>query len=309
MPKVLLATDKPFAASAVTAIEQVFKEAGYELVKLEKYPAKADLLGAIPDAEAVIVRSDPIDPEVLNAAGKLKLVVRAGAGVDTIDLEAAKAKGVCVMNTPGMNSNAVAELAFGMMVTTIRNQYDGSSGYELRGKTLGLYGCGNVSKYMIFLAKGFGMEVSAFDPFLKSEQIAAMGATPLKTVEDLFKNQFVSLHIPATKETTKSINGAKMALMPKNAVLLNTARKEVVDEADLIATMKERADFTYISDVQTEVAGLKEVLGDKYKQRCFCTPKKMGAQTSEANNNAGIAAAKQIVGFFEKGDVSCQVNK
>jgi D-3-phosphoglycerate dehydrogenase len=300
MPKVLLATDKPFAPSAVTAIEAVFKEAGYDLVKLEKYPAKADLLGAIKDAEAVIVRSDPVDPQVLDAAGKLKLVVRAGAGVDTIDLEAAKAKGVCVMNTPGMNSNAVAELAFGMMLTTTRNQYDGSSGYELRGKTLGLYGCGNVSKYMILLAKGFGMEVSAFDPFLKPEQILACGATPVSNVDELFKNQFVSLHIPATKETTKSINAAKMARMPKNAVLINTARKEVINEEDLIATMKERADFTYISDVQTEVAGLKEVLGDKYKQRCFCTPKKMGAQTSEANNNAGIPRRSRLSAFSRR---------
>jgi D-3-phosphoglycerate dehydrogenase len=309
MPKVLLVTEKPFAAPAVTAIEGVFATAGYELVKLEKYKEKAELLSAIADAEACIIRSDLIDPEVLAAAGKLKLVVRAGAGVDNVDLKAATEKDVCVMNTPGQNSNAVAELAFGMMVTNARNHYDGSSGYELRGKTLGLHGCGNVSKYMIELAKGFAMDVCAYDPFLTPEQITAAGAKPVSSVKELFNCNFVSLHIPATPETKQSINKELLSAMPSPAVLVNTARKEVINEDDLAAVLQERKDFTYLADVAPDaLKSIQEALGDR-KQQIFCTAKKMGAQTSEANNNAGIAAANQIVGFFERDERRCQVNK
>jgi len=310
MPKVLLATEKAFAADAVGKIEARFKEAGYELAKLENYKSKDELLAAVADAEAMIVRSDAITKEVFDAAKALKIVVRGGAGVDTIDLEAGTAANVCIMNTPGQNSNAVAELAFGMMLTTARNHFDGTSGYELREKTLALYGCGNVSKFMIKVASAFDMKVFAFDPYLKPEQIEACGATPLTSMDQLFESQFVSLHIPATDETKKSITEALMMKMPKNACLINTARKEVIDEDGLKNVFAARPDFTYIADVQPDsVAALKEVLGDKYSKRCFCTPKKMGAQTAEANNNAGVAAANQIVDFFEKQDVRFQVNK
>jgi len=310
MPKVLLATEKAFAAAAVTKIEARFKEANYELVKLENYKAKDELLAAVADAEAMIVRSDAITKEVFDAAKACKLVVRAGAGVDTIDLAAGTEAGVCIMNTPGQNSNAVAELAFGMMLTTARNHYDGTSGYELREKTLALYGCGNVSKFMIKIASAFDMQVFAFDPYLTPEQITACGATPLDSMEKLFDSQFVSLHIPATDETKKSITEALMKKMPKNACLINTARKEVIDEEGLQKVFADRPDFTYIADVIPDcMSALKEQLGDKFSKRCFVTPKKMGAQTSEANNNAGVAAANQIVDFFEKGDKKFQVNK
>jgi len=236
--------------------------------------------------------------------------VRAGAGVDNVDLNAATAKNVCVMNTPGQNSNAVAELAFGMMITSARNHYDGSSGFELRGKSLGLYGCGNVSKYMIALAKGgLDMEVRAYDAFLTPEQIAACGAKPVGSVRELFDCNFVSLHVPATPETTKSINAELMGAMPGPAMLINTARKEVVDEDALKSVLVARKDFVYVADVAPDnLADIQSTLGDAAK-RCMCTKKKMGAQTTEANNNAGVAAANQIVAFFEKDDRRFQVNK
>jgi len=306
MPTVLLATEKPFAAGAVTLIDQELTAAGYTIKKLEKYTDNAQLLEAIADVEAVIIRSDLVTPEVLDAAKNLKIVVRAGAGVDNVDLKAATDKGVVVMNTPGMNSNAVAELVFGMILTNCRNHYDGTSGYELRGKTLGLYGCGNVSRCMIALAKGFGMEVRSYDPFLKPEQIEACGAAAVASVPELFECQFVSLHIPATPETTKSINAELLSKMPAKSVLINTTRKEVIDEDGLAANLESRTDFTYVSDL---MPGNYAELKEKFGNRCFCTAKKMGAQTSEANNNAGVAAAQQIVAFFEKGDVRCQVNK
>jgi len=310
MTKVLLLTEKPFAAGAVTSIEKVCADAGYTLAKCEKYAGKADLLKAVVDADALIIRSDIVDAEVLEKANKCKIVVRAGAGFDNIDLEACTKKGVVAMNTPGMNSNAVAELVFGMIVSHIRNQYDGSSGFELREKTLGLYGCGNVSTYMIYIAQGFGMKIKSFDPFMTPEQISAKGATPVSTVEELFECQFVSLHIPFTPQTSKCINSALMSKMPKNAVLINSARPEVIHEDDLLATFESRPDFGYVADViPKNMDAIKAALGDSFKKRCFCTAKKMGAQTSEANNNAGIAAAEQIVRFFKNGDVKFQLNK
>jgi len=309
MPKVVLVTEKPFAASAVDGITQVLSAAGYELVKLEKYKAKKELLDAVSTADAIIIRSDIIDPEVLAAGAQLKLVVRAGAGVDNVDLPAATEKNVCVMNTPGQNANAVAELAFGMMLTNARNHFDGTSGYELRGKSLGLYGCGNVSKYMIALAKGFDMDIYAYDPFLTPDQISACGAKPIPSVKELFTKNFVSLHCPATAETTKSINAELMGGMPSPAVLINTARKEVVHEEDLKAILETRKDFVYLADVPPDsLKTIQDALGDQAR-RIFCTPKKMGAQTLEANNNAGVAAANQIVAFFEKDDRRFQVNK
>merc|ERR1719359_1121543 len=249
MVKVLLLTEKAFAAGAVEKIENVCKDAGYTLAKCEKYAAKADMLAAVADAEALIIRSDNVDAEVIEKAPKCKIVVRAGAGYDNIDLDACTKKGVVAMNTPGQNSNAVAELVFGMMVSHIRNQYDGSSGWELRGKTLGLYGCGNVSTYMIYIAQGFGMIVKSYDPFMPAEAISAKGATPVSSVEELFECQFVSLHIPATEQTKNSINNALIGKMPKNAVLVNSARPEVVHEADLLAMFEARPDFSYVSDV------------------------------------------------------------
>jgi D-3-phosphoglycerate dehydrogenase len=308
MTKVLLLTEKPFAANAVVAIEKVCREAGYELSKLEKYSAKADALAAVKDANALIIRSDIVDAEVLAASPNCKIVVRAGAGFDNIDLDACTKKGVVAMNTPGMNSNAVAELVFGMLVTHIRNHYDGTSGYELREKTLGLYGCGNVSLFMIKIAQGVGMVIKSFDPFLKPEQIKERGAIPVSSVEELFECQFVSLHIPFTPETKECINGKLMEKMPKNAVLINSARPEVVHEGELLATFGKRADFSYVSDVIPKTMDAIKAAGFDEK-RCFCTKKKMGAQTSEANNNAGIAAAEQIHRFFKDGDVKFQLNK
>lgn len=302
---VLLATEKPFAAGAVSQIEEKCKEAGYTLKKLEKYKERSELLEAVKGVDAMIIRSDICNKELMEAADQLKIVVRAGAGVDNIELNAATEKNIVAMNTPGMNSNAVAELAFGMMVFCARNFYDGNSGYELKGKKLGLHGFGAVSRCMNTLAKGFGMEVVAVDPFIPKEKISEAGVTPVDTPKDLFQCNFVSLHIPATPETTKSITKEFLMSMPKNGVLINTARKEVVDEEGMKAAFAERDDLKYLCDVGTDM-NPEEMCG---KGRYFCTPKKMGAQTSEANNNAGVAAIRQIVDFFEKGDVRCQVNK
>jgi D-3-phosphoglycerate dehydrogenase / 2-oxoglutarate reductase len=307
MAKVLIATEKPFASGAVKSIRAVFEKAGYEVAMLENYTEKSDLLKAVADAEAIIIRSDIVDAEVIAAAPKLKIVVRAGAGYDNIDLAAAKAAGVVAMNTPGQNSNAVAELALGMMVFQARGRFNGKSGTELKDKTLGIHAYGYVGKNVARIAHGFGMKVFAFDPFVKAEAIEADGVTPVSSVEELYsKCQYISLHIPANAETKKSINTALLSSMPKGATLVNTARKEVICEDSLQKIFAERADFVYLSDIEPECAAtLKEQFGDRY----FGTPKKMGAQTSEANNNAGIAAAEQIVNFFEKGDTSFQVNR
>lgn len=307
MKKVLVATEKPFAAPAVAAIRKVVEEAGYTLSLLEKYTAKADLLAAVADADAVIIRSDIVDREVVEAAPKMKIVVRAGAGYDNIDLAACTDKGVTAMNTPGQNSNAVAELAFGMMLYTVRGFFDGGTGTELREKTIGIHAYGNVGRYVAMIAKGFGMKVFAFDPFVKKEIIEADGVTVVDTVEELYKAcQYVSLHIPANEKTKKSINYALLTSMPKGATLVNTARKEVIDEEGLLKVFADRPDFKYLSDIEP---ACKAEISEKFAGRFYFTPKKMGAQTSEANNNAGIAAARQIVDFFEKGDIRFKVNK
>ncbi len=305
--KILVATEKPFAAVAVNGIREVIEAAGAELVLLEKYTEKAQLLAAVADVDGIIIRSDKVDAEVLDAAKNLKIVVRAGAGYDNVDLEAATAHNVCVMNTPGQNSNAVAELALGMMVMMARNQYDGTSGTELKGKTLGIHAFGQVGRNVARIAQGFGMEVYAFDPFCPAEAIAAAGVKPVESVEELYRNcQYVSLHIPATAETKNSINYSLTSIMPKGAMLVNTARKEVINEADLVRIMEERADFRYTSDIAP--ANLDE-LKEKFGNRVFATPKKMGAQTAEANINAGIAAAHQTIGFFRDGIEKFRVNK
>ena len=293
--KVLVATDKPFAKVAVDGIRKEIEAAGYELVLLEKYGEKAKLLEAVKDANAIIIRSDIIDAEVLDAAKELKIVVRAGAGYDNVDLEAATAHNVCVMNTPGQNSNAVAELAFGLMVMAVRNMYNGTSGTELMGKKLGIHAYGNVGRNVARIAKGFGMEIYAFDAFCPKEVIEKDG---VKAV--------VSLHIPATAETKNSINYALVNKMPKGGLLVNTARKEVINEAELIQLMEERTDLKYMTDI---MPAANETFAAKFAGRYFSTPKKMGAQTAEANINAGIAAAKQIVGFLKDGCEKFRVNR
>ena len=304
--KILVATEKPFAPVAVDGIKEVIAASGNELVLLEK-GTKADLINAVADAAGLIVRSDIVDKEVLDAAKELKVVVRAGAGYDNIDLAEATAHGVCVMNTPGQNSNAVAELVFGMLVMMIRNNYNGTAGTELKEKTLGIHAYGQVGRNVARIAKGFGMTVSALDPFVKDEDMIADGITPMHSVEELYKNnQYVSLHIPATPQTKKLVTKELIKLMPKNGVLINTARKEVIDEESLAEAFAERADFRYVADVKPDnAAELKE----KYGDRIFYTPKKMGAQTAEANIKAGIAAAEQVVAHLKDGWNRFQVNK
>jgi D-3-phosphoglycerate dehydrogenase / 2-oxoglutarate reductase len=307
MKKILVATEKPFAKAAVDGIKQIVEEAGFKLALLENYTQKDELLKAAADADAIIIRSDIIDADVIEAAKKLKIVVRAGAGYDNIDLAAATAKKVVAMNTPGQNSNAVAELAIGMMVFAARNNFNGSSGTELKGKKLGLHAFGHVGKAVATIARGFGMEIFAFDPFVDKKTIEAEGIQYTDKVEDLYKTcQYVSLHMPANAQTKKSVNFDLLSLMPKGAVLVNTARKEVIDEEGLLKMFAERADFKYVSDVEPDSKGL---IAEKFSGRFYFTPKKMGAQTAEANNNAGLAAARQIVGFFTKNDISFQVNK
>lgn len=305
--KILVATEKPFAAVAVNGIRQVVEDAGYELALLEKYASKQELLDAVADADGIIIRSDIVDNEVLDAAKNLKIVVRAGAGYDNVDIASATAHGVCVQNTPGQNSNAVAELVFGMTVMAVRNMYNGTSGTELKGKTLGIHAFGQVGRNVARIAKGFEMEVSALDPYCPDEAISDAGVKPLHSVEELYsQNQFVSLHIPATAETKKSVGYELVKLMPKNGVLINTARKEVIDEEGLIKAMEERADIKYVADIKPDSA---EEMKAKFGDRVFFTPKKMGAQTAEANINAGIAAAQQSVAFLRDGINRFQVNK
>lgn len=306
---VLLACEKPFSAAARDEVVAIIKQAGYTANVLESYKGKGPLLDAIANADAAIVRSDVIDAEVLEAAKNLKLVVRAGAGYDTIDTATAKTKGIAVMNTPGQNANAVAELVFGMLVYTARSKFNGKVGSELKGKTIGLHAFGAVGRAVAAIAKGFGMTVYAFDPFVSTDQIKAGGAEPAASLEDLYsKSQYVSLHIPATAETKGSIGKKLLSLMPAGATLINTARKEVINEAELLEVFAARSDFRYVSDIapsDATAAALKE----KFDLRVLINAVKSGAQTEEANVNAGLAAARQIVGFFERGEKNFIVNK
>ncbi|MEI3531761.1 MAG: NAD(P)-dependent oxidoreductase [Bacteroidaceae bacterium] len=305
--KVLIATEKPFAPAAVEGIKKEVSEAGYELALLEKYTEKKQLLDAVADADALIIRSDKIDNEVFDAAKQLKIVVRAGAGYDNVDLAAATAHKVVVMNTPGQNSNAVAELVLGLLVYAVRNFYNGKTGTELKGKKLGILAFGNVGRNVARIAKGFGMDVYAFDAFCPASAIEAAEVTPVASRDELFdKCDIVSLHIPATDETRNSINYDVVTKLPKNGILINTARKEVIDEEGLIKALAEREDLKYIADIAPERAA---EFAEKFPGRYFATPKKMGAQTKEANINAGIAAACQIVGFLKDGITKFQVNK
>lgn len=306
MKKVLIATEKPFAKIAVDGIKKIIEEGGYECVLLEKYTEKSQLLAAVADVSAIIFRSDIIDAEVLDAAKNLEIAVRAGAGYDNIDLAASSKNNVVVMNTPGQNSNAVAELAIGMMVYMARNSFNGSSGTELKGKTIGIHAYGYVGKLVAKIAKGFDMKIYAFDPYVSGESIEADGVIPVDNVEELYeKCQYVSLHIPANDKTRKSINFELLSRMPKGATLVNTARKEVIDEEGLIRMFDERPDFRYISDIEPSN---KAEIESKFAGKFFFTPKKCGAQTEEANVNAGLAAAHQIVKFFNFGDKTYMVN-
>lgn len=307
MAKVLIATDKPFAPVAVQGIREIVEKAGFELILLEKYTAKTQLLDAVKDVEAIIIRSDIIDKEVIDAAKQLKIVVRAGAGYDNVDLEAATAHGVCVMNTPGQNANAVAELVFGMLVYGIRGFFNGTAGIELKDKKLGILAYGHVGRNVARIGKGFGLKLYAYDAYARSSMIENDAVKAVSSTAELFKTcQIVSLHIPATPETKKSINFDLMNLMPRGAVLVNTARKEVIDDEGLLKMFAERPDFKYLTDIQP--SNHAELLA-AYPDRYFATPKKMGAQTAEANTNAGLAAANQIVDFLKNGNEKYRVNK
>ena len=304
--KVLVATEKPFAKVAVDGIREVVESAGYELALLEKYTDKQALLDAVVDADALIIRSDVVDAAVLDAAKQLKIVVRAGAGYDNIDLAAATAHQVVAENTPGQNANAVAELVLGLLVFTVRNFYNGKAGSELMGKKLGILAFGNVGRNVARIAKGFGMEVSAYDAYCPAEAIEAAGVHAAASQEELFKTcDIVSLHIPATDETKESIGKALVGSMKKGAILINTARKEVINEPELIELLAERTDLKYITDIKP----IADAEFAKFEGRFYCTPKKMGAQTAEANTNAGLAAANQIVGYLKEGITKFQVNK
>ena len=305
--KVLVATEKPFAPVAIEGIREVIEGAGHELQLLEKYSSRSQLLDAVATADALIIRSDKVDDEVLDAAKQLKIVVRAGAGYDNVDLTAASAHVVCVENTPGQNSNAVAELVFGMAVMAVRNMLDGTSGSELRGKRLGIHAFGQVGRNVARIAKGFEMQVSALDPYCPDQAMADAGVAPIHDIKELYsQNKFVSLHIPATPETRASVGYDLITLLPKGGVLINTASKEVIDEEGLAKALRERTDIKYVADVKPDCA---DALKAEFGSRVLFTPKKMGAQTAEANINAGIAAARQIVEFFATGAAPFRVNK
>ncbi len=306
MSKVLIATEKPFSKVAVDGIRAVTDKAGYELALLEKYTEKAQLLDAVKDADALIVRSDKVDAEVIAAAKQLKIVVRAGAGFDNLDLQACTARNIVAMNTPGQNANSVAELVFGMLVYGVRNFFNGTSGTELLGKKLGILAFGNVGRNVARVAKGFGMQVYAYDAFCPKEAIEAAGVAAVNSQEELFEQcDIVSLHIPATPETRQSINYDLVGKLKKGGILVNTARKEVIDEPGLLKLMEERTDLKYLTDIKPD---MDAEFAEKVAGRYFSTPKKMGAQTAEANVNAGIAAANQIVGFLEQGIQKFKLN-
>jgi len=306
MAKVLVATVKPFSEEAVQMVKDEFSRAGYEVEILSKYPDQSDLVRAVEDADALIVRSDQVDREVIGAAGNLKIVVRAGAGYDNVDLEAATEHNVVVMNTPGQNANAVAELAMGMMVFMNRNRFTPGTGTELRGKSLGIHAYGAVGRIVGMIAKGFGMKVHAYDPYIDPVIIKNDGVVWEESVESLYRGcQYISLHIPSNADTRGSIGYELLSTMPEGATLVNTARKEVIDEDGLEKVLAERTDFRYLTDI---APGNQDVLEESFGDRVFCTPKKMGAQTAEANLNAGVAAAKQIVRFLKNGDTTFKVN-
>ncbi len=305
--KILVATEKPFAKKAVEDIKNICKNANYEFILLEKYEDQNKLVKAVENVDALIVRSDKVTREVIENSNNLKVVVRAGAGYDNLDCEAAKEKGVVCMNTPGQNSNAVAELAFGMMVFMARGQFNGKPGTELKGKKLGIHAYGNVGMNVARIAKGFGMDVAAFDPFVDNEKMIADGVSPVDSVEKLYNTcDYISLHLPSIPETQKFVNDKLFSIMKPGVTIINTARKEVVCEDSLIKIFSEREDLKYASDIAPVK---KDEMMEKFGNRVYFTPKKMGAQTLEANINAGVASINQIINYFEKGDTTYQVNK
>lgn len=304
--KVLVATEKPFAQVAVDKIREVISEAGYEVAFLENYSSPSELAAAVSDADALIVRSDIVSAGILDAASRLKIVVRAGAGYDNLDLEACSRKNVVAMNTPGQNSNAVAELAFEMMLYIVRGGFAGRSGTELRGKTIGIHAFGNVGRYVAEISRGFGMFPHAFDPFVSDDVMEKHGIKPCKTADELYSQcQFVSLHLPFNEKTGGSVNYNLLSLMPSKAILVNTARKEIIDEESLLKMFAERPDFRYLADVEPDC---RKIIEEKYPGRYIFTAQKMGAQTAEANINAGIAAARQIVDYFKTGNEMFRLN-
>lgn len=306
MRRVLIATEKPFAPAAVKQISEIIGNAGYEVKLLEKYTSKADLLDAVKDVHGLIVRSDIVDREVVDAASELKVVVRAGSGFDNLDLTVCKERGIVAMNTPGQNSNAVAELAIGMMIFMARGLFKGVSGTELKGKTLGIYGCGYIGRRVAKVAQALGMKVLALDPCITKIGMETYDVLVAASVEEIFeKSDYVSLHIPANAETKKSIGLGLLSLMPKGGTLVNTARKEIIDEEGLKKMFEDRPDFKYVTDVAPECHA---ELAEKYALRYYSTPKKQGAETAEANINAGVAAAEQVVSYLEKGDRTFMVN-
>ncbi|HHW59114.1 MAG: NAD(P)-dependent oxidoreductase [Bacteroidales bacterium] len=307
MNKIVVLTEKPFAADAVNKMTEIAKAENFEIKFIEKYTSKEEAYKGVKEANALIVRSDIVDKDLISHAPNLKIVVRAGAGYDNIDLNACTERNIVAMNTPGQNSNAVAELALALMLYISRNQFDGSVGTELKGKTLGLHGFGYTAKALATLVKGFDMKIYGHRRSKRDDEYIAYNVTKAESVEDLYKNsQYVSLHIPANDATIKSINYNLLSLMPKNAVLVNTARKELINEDDLLKVLEERPDFRYVSDVAPDC---KNIIAEKYPGRCYFTPKKLGAQTKEANNNAGLAAIRQIIAFFKTGDTTFQINK
>ena len=306
--KALVATQKPFAAKAVEGIKAIFKAAGIETVMLEKYVSEAELIESVADVDALIVRSDKVTKAVLDAAKNLKIVVRAGAGYDSLDLEACTAHNVVAMNTPGQNANAVAELAIAFMIYMSRNRFTPGTGSEISGKRLGLQAFGNVARLVGAKAAALGMKVMAYDPFVKPEDMEAAGVEVAESLEQLYgSSDFVSLHIPATPQTVGSVGASLVSLMPKGACLVNTARKEVIDEASLLALLSGgRDDLKYVADVAPDAAAdFEQALGKRY----FATPKKMGAETAEANVNAGLAAANQIVAYLKEGCERFRLNR
>lgn len=305
--KILIATEKPFAKSAVESMRAMIEHEEYDLRLLENYTDKSELLEAVSKADALIVRSDKITADVIAAAPNLKIIVRAGAGYDNIDLDAASERNIVVMNTPGQNANAVAELVMGLAVYAARNMFNGKSGSELKGKKLGIYGFGNIGRLVAKLAQGYGMEVSAYDAYVKKSDISDAHVTPIYSPTDLFKeNQYVSLHIPATPDNLKCVDWPLLKSMPQGATLINTARKEIIDETAIKRALRERDDFKYVSDIAPDCA---DELKEAFPARIYATPKKMGAQTAEANFNAGVAAARQVINFIQNDDTTFQVNK
>jgi D-3-phosphoglycerate dehydrogenase len=307
MARIVVATEKPFAPEAINLIRDVASAEGHEIELVESYPDKGSLKEGVKQAEALIIRSDKIDGEIMDAAPALKIIVRAGAGYDNVDLQAASDRGICVMNTPGQNANAVAELVIGFMIFQSRNQFNGKAGTEIKGKKLGIVGFGNIGKLVARAAKGMGMETMAYDAYIPADVMEKEGVQVAGSIEEIFAGcQYVSLHIPAVSDTKGAVDYHLLNTMPKGAMLINTARQEVVNEQDLVKMLEERKDFTFVSDFPPKEVGLND---PAFGGRWFAPPKKMGAQTAEANINAGVAAARQIAGFFANGDTTFQVNK